>query len=230
MCSAQSAGATDAALVVYLRTGGRQPAAPIAEMKRGVASLMWQAGYRVEWRSLDAPRGVEGDAALLAVVELDGTCGLASGYGEAAPPLNEITSLATTSITNGQVLPFSSVNCTALTRSVSAALSQEAAARRDFLYGRAMARVVAHELYHVLMRSAEHARGGVARSCFSTSDLLTERFEFEGATLARLRSRVDTAAYAMPADDDATGPVIPPSHEKGGSPERWNNDEPDQSP
>ena len=56
-----------------------------------------------------------------------------------------------------------------------------------------MARVVAHELYHVLMRTTEHARAGVARSCFSTSDLLTERFEFEGATLARLRRSQDTS-------------------------------------
>jgi hypothetical protein len=204
VCSAQSAGATDAALVVYLRAGGSQPAAPLAEMKREVGSLMSQAGYRVEWRSLDAPRGEEGEASMLAVLELNGTCGLAAGYGAAERPLGSHTSLATTSITDGQVMPFSSLNCTALTRSVSASLGQEAGARRDFLYGRAMARVVAHELYHVLMRTTEHARGGVARSCFSTADLLTERFEFEGATLARLRSRIDATPDAVAVSDDAT--------------------------
>jgi len=205
VCSAQSAGATDAALVVYLRTGGNQPAAPLAEMKREVASLMSQAGYHVEWRSLDAPRGEDSDASMLAVLELNGTCGLAAGYGAAERPLAGNTSLATTSITDKQVMPFSSLNCTALTRSVSATLGQDAGARRDFLYGRAMARVVAHELYRVLMRTAEHARGGVARSCFSTADLLTERFEFEGATLARLRSRIDAASDAAATGDDATG-------------------------
>ena len=70
------------------------------------------------------------------------------------------TSLATTTITDGQVLPFSSLNCAALTNSVSGALAKEAGARRDFLYGRAMARVVAHEFYHVLMRTTEHGRSG----------------------------------------------------------------------
>jgi hypothetical protein len=69
----------------------------------------------------------------------------------------EFTSLATTTITDGQVLPFSSLNCGALTNSVSAALAKEAGARRDFLYGRAMARVVAHEFYHVLMRTTNTA-------------------------------------------------------------------------
>ena len=51
--SAQSAASTDAELVVYLRTGGNQPAAPLAQMKRELSSIMHQAGYRVEWRSLD---------------------------------------------------------------------------------------------------------------------------------------------------------------------------------
>ena len=67
-----------------------------------------------------------------------------------------------------------------------------------------MARVVAHELYHVLMRTTEHARAGVARSCFSSSDLLAERFEFEAATLARLRQRTDTAPDVGAVGDDAT--------------------------
>ena len=107
-------------------------------------------------------------------------------------------------ITDGQVLPFSSLNCAALTNSVSAALAKEAGARRDFLYGRAMAGVVAHEFYHVLMRTTEHGRSGVARSCFSTSDLLTERFEFEGAALARLRHRPDTIADVGAVGDESS--------------------------
>jgi hypothetical protein len=194
--SAQSAASADAEVVVYLKTGGNQPAAPLAEMKREVSALMHQAGYRVEWRSLDSDRREDADASLLAVLEMNGTCGIAPGYSFAERPAAISTKLATTSVTDGQVLPFSALNCATLTRSVSSALAQDAGARRDFLYGRAMARVVAHELYHVLMRTTEHARAGVARSCFSTSDLLTERFEFEGATLARLRHGQDTVADA----------------------------------
>jgi hypothetical protein len=66
-----------------------------------------------------------------------------------------------------------------------------------------MARVVAHELYHVLMRTTDHARAGVARSCFSTGDLLTERFEFEGATLARLRRGQDAVPDSIAGGDDS---------------------------
>jgi hypothetical protein len=202
--SAQSAASTDAGLVVYLRTGGNQPAAPLAQMKHEVSALMHQAGYRVEWRSLDGDRGEDADAPLLAVLELTGTCGIAPGYAVMEHSAATSNSLATTTVTDGQVLPFSALNCTVLTRSVSAALAQDAGARRDFLYGRAMARVVAHELYHVLMRTTEHTRLGVARSCFSTSDLLTERFEFEGATLARLRHRQDSVADGSAVGDESS--------------------------
>lgn len=204
LSSAQSAASQDAELVVYLRTGGNQPAAPLAQMKRELGTLMHQAGYRVEWRSLDANRAQDADASLLAVLDLTGICGIAPGYADAERAATMSTSLATTTITDGQVLPFSSINCAVLTNSVSAALAKEAGARRDFLYGRAMARVVAHEFYHVLMRTTEHGRSGVARSCFSTSDLLTERFEFEGTALARLRHRPDTVADAVALGDESS--------------------------
>ena len=186
--SAQSAGVTDATLVVYLRTGGGQPAAPLAEMKREVASLMSQAGYRMEWRSLDGPRGEEGDASMLVVLELNGSCGLAAGYGTPEKPLAANTSLATTSITDRQVMPFSTLNCTALTSSVSASLAQEAGARRDFLYGRAMARVVAHELYHVFTNTTKHAAWGVAKAFFTSKDLVSDQFEFQEKDTKALRS------------------------------------------
>ena len=204
LSSAQSAASQDAELVVYLRTGGNQPAAPLAQMKRELSALMHQGGYRVEWRSLDANRAQDADASLLAVLDLTGVCGIAPGYADAERAATISTSLATTTITDGQVLPFSSINCAVLTNSVSAALAKEAGARRDFLYGRAMARVVAHEFYHVLMRTTEHGRSGVARSCFSTSDLLTERFEFEGTALARLRHRPDTVADLGALGDESS--------------------------
>ncbi len=201
--SAQSAASPDAELVVYLRTGGNQPAAPLAQMKRELSSIMHQAGYRVEWRSLDQDRGADADARQLAVLELNGVCGLFAGHSDSEFAAVS-ASLATTTVTDGQVLPFSRLNCTALTRTVSSVLARDAGAQRDFLYGRAMARVVAHELYHVLMRTTEHTRAGVARSCFSTSDLLTERFEFEGATLARLRRSQDTASEVSAVGEDST--------------------------
>ena len=54
------------------------------------------------------------------------------------------------------------------------------------------------------MRTTGHARAGVARRCFSTGDLLSERFEFEGSTLAHLRSRQDTVPHIGVASEETT--------------------------
>lgn len=199
--SAQSAGSADSELVVYLKTGTNQPNAPITQMKQDLAALMRTAGYQVSFRT---PRtGAGDDASYLAVVQLNGTCALPAGYiGILGPPVNG-ESLATTNITDGQVLPFSTVNCEALTRSVAPALRTSVAAQRDFLYGRALARVVAHELYHILAGSIDHAKSGVARSCFSQDDLVAERFNFELTTLARMK-RPDPAVTGISLGEEAT--------------------------
>jgi hypothetical protein len=184
----------DTELVVYLKADPNQPAAPIDHMKRELTSLMHTAGYRVEW-------GGESHSPYLAVVELTGPCALSAGYpGREAPA--STAALASTNVTDGQVLPFASVNCAVLTRSLSNALAHDVAAQRDYYYGRALARVIAHELYHILMRTTEHSRNGVSRSCFTTADLVSERFEFEGAVLAQMRPRPQSVGATAVADTE----------------------------
>jgi hypothetical protein len=188
----------DTELVVYLKAEANQPAAPIDHMKRELASLMRSAGYHLEW-------GGESHSPFLAVVELTGTCALSAGYPPRDAPAVSAGALASTNVTDGRVLPFAMVNCAALTRSLSNTLVRDAAAQRDFYYGRALARVIAHELYHILMRTTDHSRNGVSRSCFTTADLVAERFDFEGAVLAQMRSRPQPAGATAVADaEDAT--------------------------
>ena len=48
----------------------------------------------------------------------------------------------------------------------------------SLIMGRAMARVVAHELYHMLTGSTAHARSGIARAEYSRDDLTADEFLF----------------------------------------------------
>ena len=185
----------DTELVVYLKADANQPAAPIDHMKRELTSLMHSAGYRVEW-------GGESRSPFLVVVELTGTCALSAGYPGRDTPVSAGAALASTNVTDGQVLPFASVTCAALTRSLSNALAHDVAAQRDYYYGRALARVIAHEFYHILMRTTDHSRNGVSRSCFSTADLVSERFEFEGAVLVQMRARPQPVGTTAIADTE----------------------------
>jgi hypothetical protein len=193
----------NAELAVYLSVGPNQPAAPLEEMKRELSGLMQVAGYRVVWQDPRTP-DKNGDAAALVVLELRGFCGLPPGYYRAERSVDSGASLAETSVTEQGVLPFSWVNCANLTRMIGPALSNEAAAQRDYLYGRAVARVAAHELYHVMMASRDHGHDGVAKPRFTTSDLLSERFDFDQASLVKLRQRaVDPVTHSD--SEPATG-------------------------
>lgn len=171
-------------LLVQLRGDAGQPAHTLEIMKRELAPLMSAAGYRVAWRVAHEQSVSTPDT--LVVVELRGSCGMPAG-SEPLGGAADTHTLATTASSDGVVLPFSAVNCGALTRVLAPYLASDAGARRDFLYGRAMARLLAHELYHILAHTRDHDREGIAKSHFSFTDLLTEQFEFEPTALARFQ-------------------------------------------
>jgi hypothetical protein len=50
-----------------------------------------------------------------------------------------------------------------------------------------MARLLAHEFYHVLAQTDDHTQTEISKARFSTADLLAEHFDFEAAALERLR-------------------------------------------
>jgi len=49
---------------------------------------------------------------------------------------------------------------------------------RDHMLGRALGRIVAHELFHILADTTLHAHDGVARSALSRGELTTSEFGF----------------------------------------------------
>jgi hypothetical protein len=175
-------------VVVYLRPGSLPQTRTLEVMKQELAPLMLSAGYQVEWR--ESPHDT--DASSLVVLELRGTCAAPAG----AIPLQALDAkdLASSATSAGAVLPFSSINCDGLTRMLAPALSAEAPARRDFLYGRAMARLMAHELYHILANTRDHERSGIAKPHFSLADLTGESLDFDRGALTKLGISAETAS------------------------------------
>jgi hypothetical protein len=188
-------------LLVYLNSDPAQTTKPLDYMKLELGRLMTTAGYRVEWRDArTSPH--ETTSAKLIVVDLLGACGTLVGgrageFGSISP---KFASFASTAVSEGRVLPFSSVDCASLTAALTGPLATEPGARRDYLFGRAMARVLAHEFYHVLLKTGDHAHEGIARPSFTATDLITEHFEFEHSTLARLRLQHETILAASGAE------------------------------
>jgi hypothetical protein len=183
---------------VYLKTAPGQPSHPVEIMKREVASLLKEAGYKISWRQAGSPSQVT--ESVLLVLELQGVCRLPGDFNLRPPKPGE--ALATTAVSNGQVLPFSTVHCDALTRFLALQLGFAAEPTRNYLFGRAMGRVTAHELLHALTKSKEHDVAGVGKSSYTPQEVLGEHFEFETASLEKLRDADAVAPDVLPLDQN----------------------------
>jgi hypothetical protein len=102
--------------------------------------------------------------------------------------LDERGPLAFTFTTDGRILPFGEVKCDRLRDSIKTAMSGADYKQGNQLLGRAMGRVLAHELYHMLAQSKGHAKGGVARESLSARQLIAEQLDFSDHDCAFIRS------------------------------------------
>ena len=96
--------------------------------------------------------------------------------------------LAFTHSTDGEVLPFSMVSCDRVRHSVESAMWGGDRARADLLLGRALGRVLAHELVHIVAKSSKHGVKGVAKTALSGGQLIADRLELDVDDVERLHA------------------------------------------
>ena len=74
--------------------------------------------------------------------------------------------LGWTHVSDGAILPFSEIDCDRIREFVQKELLYWKPAEREEVLGRAMARVVAHELYHIFANTPHHGSDGVAKAAY----------------------------------------------------------------
>jgi hypothetical protein len=168
------------ALTIVLEFQGPHSDRSIDAMKYELETLMKGSGLTLDWRMRDQKR--EESSGNLVVVRFKGKCVL-----EPVPYLyDERGPLAFTYSTDGEVQPFSEVACDRVVAAARSAMSGEDFARADLLLGRALGRVVAHELVHILSKSGAHGREGVARPALSGLRLIAPEMHLSPADLERI--------------------------------------------
>jgi len=190
------------AVNVYLRPSTNISPVVTQWMQEESGLLMRSAGYQVHW--LDPLERPDAPGTSLIVIELNGTCAPAERSSAGV----DVDRLAYTVEDHGKILPFVSVDCTALQQILASDLGREPRARRDGLYGRAVGRLVAHEIYHIQSQIRGHSRDGVAEASVSSRELIAERFEFARDALAKLQVPVSEISEGSidPLDtDDSAG-------------------------
>jgi hypothetical protein len=166
-------------------------------MKTELAAIMAPIGLEFEWRSIEAPRS-DRAAVELVVVAFKGSCRMEEVL---RPHGDEAGALGWTHTSDGVVLPFSDIDCDHIRRFIGREVAHAPLHEREMLLGRAVGRVLAHELYHVFANTKQHGKQGVAKPFYTASELVSDRFLFEQKETRALRT------LALPALIRARGPL-----------------------
>jgi hypothetical protein len=153
-------------LTVVLDFKGPHSRTSLNEMKRESGLILNSSGVLLDWRMFgENPSESYND---LVVMRFKGVC----RYEPAVPIYYGLGPLAITYTANGEVQPFGEVDCDRVVNSARNAMSGGDYARGDLLIGRAMGRVVAHELVHMLTKSGQHGTEGVEKPALSGKQLI----------------------------------------------------------
>lgn len=181
--AAETRGSAPAApIALYTQFQHEPPQAVLEAFQDEVETIMAPIGMQFEWHSLTSVRGNEVSAEL-AVITLKGRC-------DTLGMLNRSIvdgALGFTHISDGQILPFTEVNCDRVRNFLQGELLMMGAEQRQTAFGRAIGRVLAHELYHIFANTTRHG-SGVAKESYSVHDLLCGDFQFQQRESQMLRS------------------------------------------
>jgi hypothetical protein len=139
--------------------------------------------FRLHW--LNNGDNNAGSYRRIVFVTFHGTCSTSpnkSPQQEAGPP-----ALGETQRVDGAILPFSDIDCDRLSSFIDTVDAADTG--RDSRLGMAGGRVLAHELYHVLLQTSSHTKTGIGKAVYSPAALLSRSLRFEQSELELLSSR-----------------------------------------
>ena len=151
-------------------------------MKHEVASIVGRSGVRFDWKMINDVRPSDSFENLV-VVHFHGACLME----QTASLPDERGYYAFTHTSNGSVLPFSEVECDKIRSSIRPAMTSQQWQRGNAVFGRALGRVVAHELFHMLAKTESHAHSGVTKTSLTPEQLISENLPMAAPDLDRLR-------------------------------------------
>ncbi len=186
-------------IALYYDFQHQPPEAVQEALEQETTTILEPMGETIEWRPLAKVR--PGDVAVdLAVLSFKGSCDLSVP----APKESESRTLGLTHISDGVILPFSDIDCDRIRGFLDRELHSVPAEEREQRFGRAVGRVVAHELYHIFANTTHHASSGVARSTFTARELTSESFRLDEA--AKLVRKPSSPSQSTSANSEAPIP------------------------
>ena len=185
----ETRGAMFAPITLYMQFQQAPPEGVLQALQDEVESIMAPIGLRFEWRNLAQTQGHEVSAEL-AVVTFKGRCDTAGLMTHSRFE----GALGWTHVSDGQILPFTDISCDRVRQFTQSGLQAFRPDDRAAKYGRALGRVLAHELYHIFANTMRHGSIGVAKESYSMQDLLADDFQFQARESRMLQTNRQRAA------------------------------------
>ena len=174
---------TDAPLTLYTEFQQTPPDSVLDAIQDELDAILSVAGLRFGWY----PLAEAGDrvSTQLAIIHFKGECNTEGLRPENAYP----GPLGWTHISDGEIIPFIDVNCQGIRLFVQRELLSMPAEVRETVFGKALARVLAHELYHLLANTKAHGGSGIAKAYYTVDELVGPNLRFGKKECDALRQR-----------------------------------------
>lgn len=159
------------------------PPAPVREAAREeLAAVVTPLGILVHWRpEADNPSDPWWNR--VATIQFIGRCD--DSDLRPGPPHPWV--FGQTRVSEGNVIPYAEIHCDPLRAYLAPILVSMGQRRRTVVFGRALGRVVAHELYHILAKTRRHGFSGMGKESFTPAELTADEFQFQDEEIQRLR-------------------------------------------
>lgn len=165
-------------VVMYFESGHSLSA--IAELQHVVEDAMKPLGITWKWR-MGSSVVVGETFNYPVIVRFRGACDVVNEPGAGVP----IGALGEAESQDGELIRFAKVDCTRIREFIGSELRIQTAGQRHLIFGRAMGRVLAHELYHILAQTPRHSRRGLASPALTAEELTCPELEFQSADWER---------------------------------------------
>jgi hypothetical protein len=197
MCFCVCANAQTRALVVYPSHTESLDSVTRHSLEQELKRLVAPAGIDLTWRSAaDRAQGRE-EMGRIVVGNFAGNCSVETISNAQVASTTRLT-LAEASVSRCRVLPYFTVDCNRVIRTLAPMLQPLSPPMRQTIFGRAMARVIAHEIYHILAETTGHEEDGLAKAKLTFRDLTAPGIDLSPASLQRIRAAYRLEPPAVP--------------------------------
>jgi hypothetical protein len=177
---------SESTVALYTSFQQEMPASAVKAMREELDWITSPIGLKFGWRLFDSV-GKHTPVARLAVIHFKGSCKVDDLTVLPSHSFYRLK-LGWTHAVDGRVVPYADIFCDAIRAYIAPTLLVTDPQQREAIYGRAVGRVVAHELYHIFAETRKHAWSGLAKANCSEADLVSDDFSFGANELRKLRS------------------------------------------